>query len=837
MPRKKRSYSETTDLQCHEEEVEKGKEKGWISVKKKRSGPDVCIVISDSDDGEENHTEENGLQKKRETRKEEREKMLAKRRISQMTEEEQLAMAVQMSKQEANQLNSQQVEEDELLKKAIAESLNSCKSSCHIVKCGELQQQTMDLDPQHVLSKTNLENPIRDAACESSQETSDSSSQFLLRTKKSNTDELQPSMSPKVVLERLSEDILQSSLESSIVLSPVKNQTQKTNLISPPTFSDSSTSLNLSPWTLPQLNSQTGSQTPYSFRKISPRKLFVESEKCLKEQYQRSDEESLECQKVLSKEDINGSQIEQEDFVESGLLKRSRRNLTFKHCSRQSEDLETQQNSRKRKYVNKPFLQPEKSNIKPRNSLSQEPFSKDDDGGIVHYYWGIPFCPKGADPDQYTKVILCQLEVYEKSLKQAQKQLLRKVEYGNPVLPQSNAFPSWRRERGKAEQSLEDDDEITGEKSSKNSDEEDKVDDEKEEAQRVKCCPSAGNIDSGELLQQANREEENLSPGHEIATGQKQCSSQSLFAEETPEEEECTQSASWLNPISYTRGDTKVRTENPAADEEITVCPETQQSPSEAVEPDVVQTHCETKGVSTQAAGAASVVNNDIEDVPIASTSTEKYMECPLCRQKFPLEKIEAHAAYCSDMGAEEESEEIPVLTRRQRGRRNETNDTFISSKYGKCEKCYVCKSLVSSEEYQNHVDNCLKTDTDTQKSRRTKRVKEVVQNGGRLLVLLDQSELRTTGNVAATTSNQKASRNMALKSETEEEGKTMNNGREESPPCDSPDHLNLSDSPIRSFTSISEASNCLIDFKQQFASRSSSGKENKARRGRRKRH
>uniref|UniRef100_H3AEY4 BRCA1-A complex subunit RAP80 n=1 Tax=Latimeria chalumnae TaxID=7897 RepID=H3AEY4_LATCH len=735
MPRKKRSYSETTDLQCHEEEVEKGKEKGWISVKKKRSGPDVCIVISDSDDGEENHTEENGLQKKRETRKEEREKMLAKRRISQMTEEEQLAMAVQMSKQEANQLNSQQVEEDELLKKAIAESLNACQL-CSV------------------------------------------------------------------------------------------SFTYKKN-----------TSLNLSPWTLPQLNSQTGSQTPYSFRKISPRKLFVESEKCLKEQYQRSDEESLECQKVLSKEDINGSQIEQEDFVESGLLKRSRRNLTFKHCSRQSEDLETQQNSRKRKYVNKPFLQPEKSNIKPRNSLSQEPFSKDDDGGIVHYYWGIPFCPKGADPDQYTKVILCQLEVYEKSLKQAQKQLLRKVEYGNPVLPQSNAFPSWRRERGKAEQSLEDDDEITGEKSSKNSDEEDK---EVEDSLwdwylfffSIYSKPS---LRLFVLL------------AFEALDLHLKCSSQSLFAEETPEEEECTQrknksnesleqtrkalnaskilqlyfrhiverctycgmqNASWLNPISYTRGDTKVRTENPAADEE--------------------------------AAGAASVVNNDIEDVPIASTSTEKYMECPLCRQKFPLEKIEAHAAYCSDMGAEEE-----MLTRRQRGRRNETNDTFISSK--RCEKCYVCKSLVSSEEYQNHVDNCLKTDTDTQKSRRTKRVKVRVtapcspnthwyikkltsptDNGGRLLVLLDQSELRTTGGDRNKLSNQ----NLFNKPKAEIGRATMENEL-----SDSPDHLNLSDSPIRSFTSISEASNCLIDFKQQFASRSSSGKENKARRGRRKRH
>lgn len=25
-------------------------------------------------------------------------------------------------------------------------------------------------------------------------------------------------------------------------------------------------------------------------------------------------------------------------------------------------------------------------------------------GSTVHYYWGIPFCPRGLDPDVYTQV-------------------------------------------------------------------------------------------------------------------------------------------------------------------------------------------------------------------------------------------------------------------------------------------------------------------------------------------------------------------------------------------------------------------------------------------------
>ncbi|XP_065819207.1 BRCA1-A complex subunit RAP80 [Labrus bergylta] len=67
-------------------------------------------------------------------------------------------------------------------------------------------------------------------------------------------------------------------------------------------------------------------------------------------------------------------------------------------------------------------------------------------GGAVSRFWqaegrcitigGVPFCPRGLNPDSYTQVILAQMEVYEKSLKQAQRCLLRKVEWGEAVLPQ-----------------------------------------------------------------------------------------------------------------------------------------------------------------------------------------------------------------------------------------------------------------------------------------------------------------------------------------------------------------------------------------------------------------
>lgn len=44
--------------------------------------------------------------------------------LTEMTEEEQFALALKMSEQEAREVNSQEKEEEELLRKAIEESLN-----------------------------------------------------------------------------------------------------------------------------------------------------------------------------------------------------------------------------------------------------------------------------------------------------------------------------------------------------------------------------------------------------------------------------------------------------------------------------------------------------------------------------------------------------------------------------------------------------------------------------------------------------------------------------------------------------------------------------------------
>uniref|UniRef100_A0A4W5NHX5 Ubiquitin interaction motif-containing protein 1 n=1 Tax=Hucho hucho TaxID=62062 RepID=A0A4W5NHX5_9TELE len=99
------------------------------------------------------------------------------------------------------------------------------------------------------------------------------------------------------------------------------------------------------------------------------------------------------------------------------------------------------------------FHQPQAS-----SSRLSPPTDDQGDGGVVRYYWGVPFCPRGQNPDAYTQVIMSQLEVYEKSLKEAQRGLLRKAGWGEPVLPGPPEKPFSRRgrlERRRAPQLLE----------------------------------------------------------------------------------------------------------------------------------------------------------------------------------------------------------------------------------------------------------------------------------------------------------------------------------------------------------------------------------------------
>ncbi|XP_053573026.1 BRCA1-A complex subunit RAP80 [Bombina bombina] len=180
------------------------------------------------------------------------------------------------------------------------------------------------------------------------------------------------------------------------------------------------------------------------------------------------------------------------------------------------------------------------------------------------------------------------------------------------------------------------------------------------------------------------------------------------------------------------------------------------------------------------------------------------------------------HAAYC-DGTCKDDTEKITVLRSRKRivGKNLASPDDILPTPdSGKCEKCYLCKSRVPIGDYKRHVDSCIQNATqETQNNRKLRTTKESAVKDGRLLRMLEQSESESSeANTIAPIPDY-------ISASPPKEDSGVN-----------PEDLSLVDSPIRSFVSISEAKDCLVDFKQQFSRRpGSSGLSNRVR-GRRRR-
>ncbi|XP_027265635.1 BRCA1-A complex subunit RAP80 isoform X3 [Cricetulus griseus] len=453
-----------------------------------------------------------------------------------------------------------------------------------------------------------------------------------------------------------------------------------------------------------------------------------------------------------------------------------------------------------------------------------------DIGGTVHYFWGIPFCPAGVDPNQYTNVILCQLEVYQKSLKMAQRQLFKKREFGEPVLPRPPFLI--QNECGQEDETSERNEGIS----------EDTGDEAREERQesRASVWPSKTKDFQKSPIKSLKQKlllEEEPTTSH----GQ---SSQGLFVEETSEE--VLKSSEEGNSVSASQSIAALTSKRSlvlmpeSSAEEITVCPETQLS-----SPELLDVNREDSPDSSNipigvrmTVSDKRVDNRDGKKAnPTPAFSSSARVSCPLCGQDFLPTKIEQHAMYCNG-----QMEQETVLTRRQREARNKRDGRTQTTLDNKKEKCYLCKSLVPLGEYQCHVEACLQLarrdrGAGTEGSKRTRvcatvegkqqqrlrKPKEKGQGRGRLLSLLEQSEHKSTGVEKKTKSSE--ARTFRIPSPEVEEASCS--GETQS----SLSQLNLNESPIKSFVPVSEATNCLVDFKDQFTFRS----RTKSGRGRRR--
>lgn len=739
MPRRKKKVKEAPEAQNLEKKD--AETSSPVNVRRKRKLEDALIVISDSD-GEEPQ-EENGFQKMK-TKQLNRAKCLAKRKIAQMTEEEQFALALKMSEQEAREVNSQEEEEEELLRKAIAESLNSCQPS----------------DASATRSRALAVGP--------------SSQSHQEKTTDSGTTE--------GIWQLVPPSLFKGSHISQ------GNEAEKRE----------------EPWDHTEnTEEEPVSGSSGSWDQSSQPVVENENVKC----FDRCTGHLAEHTQCGKPQESTGRGC---DFHEAA----QGRGDTSRHFLPASADAKGIQNS----------------------------------GGTVHYFWGIPFCPAGIDPNQYTKVILCQLEVYQKSLKMAQRQLFKKKEFGEPVLPRPPSLI--QNECGQGNQASEKNEGIS----------EDMADEDKEE-ERQESRASVWHSETKDFQESPIKSlKEKLLLKEESATSHGQ-SSQGLFAEETSEEGNSDPASQSIAALTSKRS-LVLMPESSA--EEITVCPETQLSSSETfdLEREVSPGSRETRDEVTIIMSDKEVGNREDAEKEVPSTfSSSTKVSCPLCDQGFPPTKIERHAMYCNglvgqDIGFSSRLEATrrkriptptPVLTWRQIEAQSKRDSGIVaqtSLDIEKNEKCYLCKSLVPFKEYQCHVESCLQLARNDQgdgpaESGREysaeegkqwqwlRNPKEKGRSEGRLLNLLEQSEHKTADAEIKT----KSSETVAFR--------VPSPGMEEAG-CSremqsSLAHLDLNESPIKSFVSISEATDCLVDFKKQFTVRPGSRTRSKAGRGRRR--
>ncbi|XP_019219116.1 uncharacterized protein uimc1 isoform X5 [Oreochromis niloticus] len=443
-------------------------------------------------------------------------------------------------------------------------------------------------------------------------------------------------------------------------------------------------------------------------------------------------------------------------------------------------------------------LQPDHSRM-----LSSVGSGESADSTTVHYYWGVPFCPRGLDPDTYTQVIVAQMEVYEKTLKRAQRRLLRKAEWGEAVLPQTEKSPSHESPTGSPQRHTarrrglrlrsktqdeaadtptaeegEDEEEQT---KTENKEEEEKEEGDKEamDAEDCEVCPVILHMTSETQLSGDSSQDLTLVCDAEAQPAAKSPEIQMILhadpaarSESEVEEVEADAPTGGKMEADVPVGSSESGAGQPASREEVQ---------EDGGDPDVEE-------IKDQAASPGP-------EPAVVPRSPETAVDCPLCQASFPASRIEMHAAYCDGEVAVVEERRpavdcIQVTPRRKRACRVSNEDTNDGADVGRNqEKCYICQRAVPLKEYSRHTELCIQRHGSKTAAR------------GNLLLALDQTESRDS-DAGPSGSKVLPGDVIDLRDDDDEEEEVS--------------AFRVSNSPIRSFTPISEAADCLIDFKKQ---------------------
>ncbi|XP_077597354.1 uncharacterized protein uimc1 isoform X2 [Stigmatopora nigra] len=291
---------------------------------------------------------------------------------------------------------------------------------------------------------------------------------------------------------------------------------------------------------------------------------------------------------------------------------------------------------------------------------------------VVHYYWGVPFCPRGLDPDAYTQVIVTQFDVYAKCLKEAQKSLLKKAPWGDPILPLSEKSSEVPQRSGLRRKKR------------------------KLGSQEMDGFP--GEMENKMMEEQEDEEEEEEEQnGNPPKTGDQTDTDDSLICPETQFNE-----------------DVHTQIFTPKSPE----CPQTSKRTHES---DVKKLWDEEHkmDVSTNGENQANHLEEEGAFEECGPPEQETATVCPICQGSFSIQEIEEHAAFCYNEAEPEDDGGLAdeacskVSSKPRKKRRRKAKEEGNASFSGKIlEKCYVCQKAVARRDYGAHTELCIQRRT-----------------------------------------------------------------------------------------------------------------------------